>query len=150
MTIQETKPEAAVHITRTFEAPREKVFQAWTDPEALKQWWGPEGCSCLNTEMDLRVGGEYRHEMKNPGGDISAQYGTYREVHPPERLVFTAICSKAGEVMKDSVVTVEFHDRGGSTEVVVTHEGIKEVEGMGSEQMTMAWNSCLDKLAKVA
>ncbi len=146
MSIQQTTPKIAVNLKRTFPAPREKVFDAWTRPEALKKWWGPEGFSSQKTTVDLRVGGEYRHEMKGPDGEISYQFGTYLEIRRPEKLVFTFSCTKFTEAADGSVATVEFLDRGGSTEVVLSHEGINEVPGMGLEESTAAWTSSLDKL----
>lgn len=83
-------PRVRLEIRRTFEAPREKVFEAWTLPEALTQWWGPEGYATPSAEVDLRPGGRYRLGMKKlPDGEIFYLSGAYREVRAPEKLVYT-------------------------------------------------------------
>ncbi len=79
----------SLSITRTFAAPRERVFQAWTDPEELKKWWGPDGYTTPSAEVDLKVGGSYRFAMKPPGGEVFFLSGEYREVRAPEKLVYT-------------------------------------------------------------
>lgn len=82
--------ETTLHLTRTFAAPRAAVFRAWTDPERLKQWWGPPGYATPAVELDLRVGGRYRIGMRKlPDGDVFYLSGVYQEVRPPERLVYT-------------------------------------------------------------
>ncbi len=79
-----------LRITRRFAAPRDKVFQAWTDPEALKRWFAPsEDYSTPQAEVDLRAGGTYRIQMKAPDGAIYAVKGTYKDVQPTKRLVFS-------------------------------------------------------------
>ena len=140
------RPETTLHLTRTFPAPREKVFRAWTDPEELKKWWGPEGYETPTAEVDLRVGGAYRFGMqKSPDGDIFYLRGTYREVRPPERLVYTWRWEAEPE-LGETLVTVEFLARGGSTEVVLTHELFPSKEARDGH--SRGWNSSLDRLAK--
>ena len=95
-------------ITRTFAAPREKVFKAWTDPQELKKWWaaGP-GFTTPFAEVDLRVGGRYRLAMKPPDQDVVRVVGgVYREVRPPERLIYTWAWEGSGG--PETVVTVTF------------------------------------------
>ena len=137
--------EATLHLKRTFAATREKVFRAWTDPEALKRWWGPEGFSTPAAEIDLRVGGKYRIAMRSPHGDTYQLVGTYREVRPPEKLVYTWAWEAEPE-QGETLVTVEFLDRGDSTEVILTHElfpneKVRDEHGKG-------WTGSLDRLAK--
>lgn len=85
----EGRSETTLRLTRTLKAPREKVFWAWTTSEALKSWYGPEGWTTPSAEVDLRVGGGYRIVMKGPQAEEIILSGTYREVQPPERLVYT-------------------------------------------------------------
>lgn len=106
-----TKPgsETVLVLSRTFAAPRERVFRAWTDPAILKKWWaaGP-GFTPTVAEVDLRVGGRYRLGMRAP--DQGADYivaGTYREVQRPARLVYT--WAWEGTAGPETLVTVEFH-----------------------------------------
>ena len=116
-------------ITRTINAPRERVFAAWTDPEQLSQWWGVrEDYTTPFTEVDLRVGGSYRFGMQDPGQEHPYVVGgTYLEITPPEKLVFTWIWERmpgdiSDWVPPETLVTVEFIDRHGATEIVLTHE----------------------------
>jgi uncharacterized protein YndB with AHSA1/START domain len=126
-----------LQVRRTFEASREAVFRAWTDPELLRQWLtGPAGRS-PQAEVDLRVGGEFRITTTSRGGkliarllrDKTGQYvhliGRYLEITPPKRLVFTMGWEDFPTVHMDrdaSTVTVDFHEANGGTEVVLTHE----------------------------
>ncbi|MFQ5899553.1 MAG: SRPBCC domain-containing protein [Candidatus Methylomirabilia bacterium] len=139
-------PETTLHLKRTFAAPREKVFRAWTDPEGLKKWWGPVGYSTPTAEVDLRAGGKYRFGMKKlPDGDLFYLAGTYREVRPGKKLVYT--WSWEGEPdLGDTLVTVEFRDRGDSTEVILTHEFFPNEKVR--EDHVKGWSSSLDRLSK--
>ncbi len=76
-------------ISRTFHARRELVFQAWTDPRRLVQWWGPRGFTNPVCELDLRPGGALYIEMRAPDGSLHPAQGVFHEIAPPERLVFT-------------------------------------------------------------
>ena len=135
--------ETTLHLKRTLAASREKVFRAWTDPEALKRWWGPEGFSTPTVEIDLRVGGKYRIAMRSPHGDTYQLVGTYREVRPPEKLVYTWAWEAEPE-QGETLVTVEFLDRGDSTEVVLTHE-LFPSEKVRDEH-SKGWTGSLDRL----
>jgi uncharacterized protein YndB with AHSA1/START domain len=75
-------------ITRTFDAPRELVWQCFTEPERMKEWWGPKGSTIVASKMDLRVGGSYHGAMRDPQGNVMWAKFVYREVAEPERLVW--------------------------------------------------------------
>lgn len=151
MASRTSPPETTLHLRRTFPAPREKVFKAWTDPEELKKWWGPEGYATPSATVDLRVGGKYRlGMMKLPDGEIFYLSGVYREVRPPERLVYTwrwegNTCAEDG--VGETLVTVEFLDRGNATEVVLTHELFPTEKARNDHNR--GWNGCLDRLARL-
>ena len=81
--------DLVVEVVRTIEAPRAEVFRAWTDPDELRRWWGPGEFTCPDTQVDLRPGGSYRLVMQPTAGDPMVLTGTYREVEPPARLVYT-------------------------------------------------------------
>lgn len=146
MATPQTKPEVTLRIQRTYAAPREKVFQAWTDPEALKQWWGPEGYATPSAEIDLRPGGRYRLGMKKlPDGDVFFLSGIFQEVRPPEKLVYTWRWeNQAG--FPDTRVTVEFLERGGSTELLLVHELFKTEKDR--DEHNKGWSGCLDRLGR--
>ncbi|HET7874267.1 MAG TPA: SRPBCC domain-containing protein [Methylomirabilota bacterium] len=134
-----------LRLTRTLPAPRERVFRAWTDPEALTRWWGPHGFETPSAELDLRVGGRYRLAMRKlPDGEVFYLTGTYREVRPPERLVYTWQWEAEPE-LGNTLVTVEFREVAGGTEVTVTHE-LFPSEKVGDDH-NRGWSGCLDRLA---
>jgi len=139
--------ETTLNLRRIFKTRREKVFRAWTDPEELKKWWGPEGYATPSAEVDLRVGGKYRLGMRKlPNGEIFYLSGTYREVRPPERLVYTWRWEAEPEY-GETLVTVEFLQAGNSTEVVLTHEFFPTEKAR--DDHNRGWSSCLDRLAKL-
>jgi uncharacterized protein YndB with AHSA1/START domain len=103
-------------ITRVFDAPRELVFKAWTDPKHLAQWWGPKGFTNPVCEVDVRLGGAIRIHMCGPDGTIYPMSGVYQEVIEPERLVFTsAALDKEGHPLFEVLHTLTFAEHGGKT-----------------------------------
>ena len=115
-TTVERKSERELVVTRTFEGPARIVFEAWTKPELFRRWWAPKsmGMSLLSCEMDVRVGGKYRLEFEP---DAMAFFGTYLEVTPHSRLVWTN--EEGGE--GGPVTTVTFEEQAGKT-LLVMHE----------------------------
>ena len=87
-------------ITRVLDAPRERVWQAWTEKERLAQWWGPKGCVIRVVKFDLRLGGHFHYVMQFPGSEMWGRF-TFREISPPGRLVFVnSFSNEAGEVTR--------------------------------------------------
>ncbi len=106
--------------TRIFDAPREVVFQAWTEPERLKRWWGPKGFTNPVCEVDVRPGGAIRIHMRAPDGVVYPMTGVFREVVPPERLVFTSwALDPSGEPLFEVLNMVTFADEGGKTKLTL-------------------------------
>lgn len=134
-----------IKITRLIAAPREKVFKAWTDPVEIKRWWGPPGFTTPLAEVDLRVGGAYRIAMKPPDGDVIYVAGVYREVQPPSKLVFTWAWDEDGAPGHESLVTVFFIERGDATEVVFSHERLKDAESR--DRHAEGWEALFASLA---
>jgi uncharacterized protein YndB with AHSA1/START domain len=144
--------EATLEICRTFKALRAKVFAAWTEREKLVQWM----CRDVPThdpkylELDLRPGGRYAIEIKLPDGMVYLGRGVFREVKPPEKLVFTWAWKRAPEDKKqdpqtgDPLVTVEFIERGASTEMVFKHAKLSSRESYESHKK--GWEGCFEKL----
>ena len=119
-TTVERKSERELVVTRTFNAPARIVFEAWTNPELLKQWWAPKsfGVSFLSCEADVRTGGAYRFVFGHPSSEQPMEFfGRYVEVAPPSRLAWTN--EEGGE--GGAVSTVTFEERGGGT-LVVMHD----------------------------
>jgi uncharacterized protein YndB with AHSA1/START domain len=117
-TTVERKSERELVITRLFNAPARIVFEAWTNPELLKQWWAPKsmGMSLVTCDIDLRAGGSYRFEFGQGTAVSMAFFGKYLEVTPPSRLVWTNEESDGG-----SVTTLTFEEKAGKTQLVM-HE----------------------------
>jgi len=146
-------------ITRVFDAPRGKVWKAWTDPEELKKWWGPKNFTAPVSKIDLRVGGKYLSCMRAPDGKDYWSTGVYREIVPMERIVVTdSFADEKGNVVPAShygmtedfplelLVTVTFEQLGNKTKMVLRHEGIPE--GMMRELTETGWSESFDKLAE--
>ncbi|MDZ4286495.1 MAG: SRPBCC domain-containing protein [Prosthecobacter sp.] len=149
------KPDdATLILTRTLNAPQELAFEAWTSAEHLPQWMQPEpGMVVPFASMDVRVGGKFRIQMKNPGGEFFTAVGVFQEVKVPERLVYTWDWEKDGsgeefgEVEgKPSLVTVEFRKRGERTEMVFMHSRFATVESRDNH--ARGWGRIVDSLAR--
>jgi uncharacterized protein YndB with AHSA1/START domain len=132
----------SLQVRRLIRAPQQRVFDAWTKAEELKAWHAPGPLTVSFAEIDLRPGGRYRIHMLQPDGKEHRVSGVYREVTPPERVVYTWGWD-GDHVVKDSVVTVEFHARGDATEVVLTHAGIADEKERTSHES--GWTAILDK-----
>jgi uncharacterized protein YndB with AHSA1/START domain len=117
-----TPSDRQIGLTRLFDAPRRLVFEAMSQPEHIRRWWGnlAEGYSVPVCEVDLRVGGAWRFVNRTPKGEEAAFKGIYREIVPPDRLVFTEIFEKFPDT--ESIVTAVFTDEGGKTRLTVTAE----------------------------
>ena len=137
-----------LRLTRRFAAPRERVFNAWTTPEALKRWWCPPGWAPERIDVDLRTGGAYCLEMRQLDGDtvVSIQ-GRFLHVHRPERLVYTWQWRGAFEEMPETRVTVEFHSIDGGTEVVVVHQNFPDVRIW--QRHRSGWIAACDRMERL-
>ena len=113
-----TPSDRDIRMTRLFDAPRQLVFEAMTRPEHIRRWWGclGEGYSVPVCEVDLRVGGTWRFVNRHPQGEAGF-HGVYKEITPPERLVFTEIYDPFPDA--ESVVTSTFIDENGKTRLTV-------------------------------
>ena len=117
-----TPSDREIRITRMFGAPRTLLFEAFTNPRHVRRWWGAlgDGYSVPVCESDVRVGGKWRYVNQTPTGELAAFNGVYRDVTPPERLVFTEIFEPFPD--GESVVTVVFTEEGGNTLMTLTAE----------------------------
>ncbi|HEV3229498.1 MAG TPA: SRPBCC domain-containing protein [Solirubrobacteraceae bacterium] len=140
-----TQAAIGLRLERTFDAPRDEVFDAWTNPEVMRRWWAAgRDWSTPLAEVDLREGGRYRLSMHNPENDETHTVaGEYREVKRPAKLVYTWLWETDPEP-NESVVTVEFHDRGGATDVVLVHEGLASEQSREAHEH--GWVGVLENL----
>jgi uncharacterized protein YndB with AHSA1/START domain len=132
----------ALKLSRVIRAPREKVFAAWTEPEALKRWWGPGPVTCPEAHIDLREGGDYRLANLEVDGSIVWISGRFERIRAPEELVYTwSVSILPGE---PTLVRVMFLPHPEGTELVLTHErfALEAVQDMHLR----GWAGCIDKL----
>jgi uncharacterized protein YndB with AHSA1/START domain len=129
-------------VRRTIDASAEFLFDAWTQPEHLRAWWGPRPVRCVDAEVDLRVGGRYRIVNRMPDGSDLVIAGAFTQIERPHRLAYTW---SVGETASPELVTVRFDAQGaGRTEVIITHAQIATPKARDSH--AMGWEGCLDGL----
>lgn len=150
----------SISIERTFDASVERVWRAWSEPELIKQWWGPSGFSTPTVKMNFRVGGQYTFAMKSPEGFISYSSGTYEKITPLKKIVCSdyfsdefgkAISAKeagmtTGEWPNFMYITVELKNAPEGTRMTVTHEGIPKSEHIACID---GWSSSFDRLQRL-
>jgi len=146
-------------INRIFDAPRELVWKAWTEPGLFMRWWGPKDFTSPVAKIDLRVGGKYINCMRSPEGRDFWSTGVYREIVPFERIAYTdSFADEKGNVVPathygmtpdfplEMHVTVTFEEIAGKTKMILRHVGIPE--GEMRELTNQGWNQSFDKLAE--
>ena len=142
-----TGQNLSLEIKRVINAPRDRVYAAWTDPAQLKQWFGPENVRTRNLIADARVGGEFRWDLTNSGGEEMTMRGEFRELQPGKKIVFSWQWLDDEDWENHiSVVTVELSDRDGGTELRLIHEQLPNEQSRDGHNG--GWNSALDKLEK--
>jgi len=135
-----------LQLTRFFKAPRERIFAALTQSDTLVHWFGPRNCTCPSIALDLRIGGRYRVEMHGEdSGDVFVLTGEYREIAPPEKLVFTWIWAQGDMAGVETVVSVTLKPKPGGTELTLQHAGLPTPRAleMHSQGWVSTWD-CLD------
>ena len=140
-------------LTRLIDAPRDKVFKAWTNPELLKQWFAPLPWTTPSAQLDVRAGGANVITMRSPEGQDFPNAGVYLEVVENERLVFTDAYTKAWEPSQKPFMTVvlTFADEGGKTRYTarVLHWTVADREAHEKMGFHTGWGQCTDQLAKL-
>ncbi|MDX1993194.1 MAG: SRPBCC domain-containing protein [bacterium] len=145
-------------IERMFDAPPELVWKAWTEPEHIMRWWGPKDFTSPACTVDLRVGGKYLFCMESPEGQQFWSTGTYQEIVPQQRLVYTdSFSDREGNIVPatyygmsedfplQQLVTITFEAQGDRTKMTLTHRDFPV--GNDAEMAEQGWNESLDKLA---
>jgi len=133
---------ASIRVRRRIAAPAQALFDAWLDPESIAAWMRPFDTARTRAQADPVVGGSYRIDMHQPDGGVVEHVGKYVEIDRPHRLVFT--WSSPATQHKDSLVTIEFVESAGATEVSLTHEQLPEYM---AQAHVGGWTSALEKLA---
>lgn len=150
--------QKTVSIKRTFNIPLDSVWKAWTDPETFRKWWGPEGYTCPYCSIDFVVGGKYLASMQGEDGKEIWSTGMYKEIVPREKIVVTDSFSDskgnivpasdydmAGEWPSALIVTVEFAEVDGKTNMSLQQVGIPE---QAYEDCVKGWQSSFDKFER--
>jgi uncharacterized protein YndB with AHSA1/START domain len=138
--------ENSLQLRRTFAAPRERVFRAWTDAKEFALWFHPTTeHTTIVTQLDLKVGGKYSVEMHHKDGNVHRLSGSYQQIKPPEKLVFTWRWA-SDPFSQETLVSLEFRDLGNSTEVVLNHGHFPTAEQR--EKHNHGWMGCMDQLEK--
>ena len=149
-------------ISRVFDAPRDLVWQAFTDPERMKQWWGPKGVTVVHSKMDLRPGGSYHYAMRTPDGSVMWGKFIYREITPPSRIVFVnSFSDEAGGVTRhplapswplEMLSVFTFEEEGGKTRFTVKWSPLNATDeekatfAAGHGSMQQGWSGTLEQL----
>ena len=142
MAERETAAPPPLELRRTYAAPPERVFAAWTDPSRMSRWLKPAADASVEVEADVRVGGRYRLRIVMPDGREHVSYGEYQEVTPPQRLAFT--WSWEDGMASDTLVTVSLRPVDGGTELTLRHERLATEDLRKSH--AMGWGGCLELL----
>jgi uncharacterized protein YndB with AHSA1/START domain len=150
----DTPSDREIVITRVFNAPRELVFKAWTEPKHIAQWWGPKGFTTRVTELDLRPGGRARYVMIGPDGTEYPVKGVFREIVLPERIVTSDEFDEGFEKVvnadlpKGIITTAVFEDLNGKTKLTlrIMHESVEDRRKHEEMGVVAGWNSSFDCL----
>ncbi len=142
-----SKPQSpSLTLRRKLSAPAEKVFAAWTDPEKIIHWFGPAETAdgSVRADMDVRVGGRFRISFRDQDGEYHEVGGTYREVVPNERLVFSWAWHSTPE--RESLVTITLKPDGDATMLTLHHERFFDEKARDGHER--GWTGTLEKLAR--
>ena len=153
------KTENVLTITRIFDAPREHVWKAWTQPEQMMRWWGPKGFTAPVCKVELRLGGKYLCCMRSPEGKDYWSTGVYREIVPQERIICTdCIADEKGNVVPATYygmrpdfplelqITMTLEEYAGKTRMTLRHTGLPQ--GEMTDMCRQGWSESFDKLAE--
>lgn len=143
-----TQAVPAVVLRRVYKAPRERVFAAWTTPEIAAKFLSPDDIKTSVSEMNVRPGGAFSITMLLPDGERLVARGAYREVRDPERLSMTWTWQEDNPADEhETLLTLEFYDLNGETELILTHERLASVESRDRHED--GWTKIAEKLAEV-
>jgi uncharacterized protein YndB with AHSA1/START domain len=134
---------SALEMKRTLRAPVDRVFKAWTEPEQMTKWFGCAQTGSLKVEQDFRVGGEYRIELHIDDAKSVVMSGTFFEIDPNRKLVYSWNSTSTEYPAHDTIVRVDFIDQGETTELILNHS--KFNKPIAVEGHSMGWGASLDK-----
>lgn len=136
-----------LNMTRRFAAPRERVFAAWAERELVAQWFGPETVTCEVHRWDAKPGGAYSLTMHHADGDKTPLSGVFKEISPPERLVYTWTWGSGGMAGRETLLTLEFEAAGDETILHLSHSLLPDEEW--AKRHSMGWGGSFNSLDAV-
>jgi uncharacterized protein YndB with AHSA1/START domain len=142
-----------VVITRTFDAPRALVWQAWTDPKHVMRWWGPAGFNNERCESDLRVGGRFQLRMRAPDGNVYPCVGTFSEIVEQERIVYEGEAAEGhpcgAGIPPRATVTVSFAEQNGKTKLTLhtRFASAERKQAAADARFVISWEEAMGRLA---
>jgi uncharacterized protein YndB with AHSA1/START domain len=136
--------DAVLEITRLFDAPPTRVFNAWLNREEWQAWIGPEGMDCEVPVLEPHVGGRYRITMRLSDGRMIPVAGVFKVIDAPRKLVFT--WGWEGDPSRESLITISLQERGEQTELILRQEGLGSASNR--DDHGKGWNGALNKLAR--
>jgi uncharacterized protein YndB with AHSA1/START domain len=136
--------DTVLQITRIFDAPPARVFEAWLTREEWQAWIGPEGVNCEVTVFEPRIGGRYRVMMRMSDGRVIPVAGVFKTIEAPRSFTFT--WGWEGDDERQSLITITLNDLGGKTELTLRQEGLGTVENRDAHGT--GWHSALNKLVR--
>lgn len=146
--MESTTSAPALIVRRSYNASPQRVYEAWSDPKKLGQWFGPSGINRCEVDFDFTVGGAMRIEMFNDAGNSFVHEGSFLEIIEGEKIRYTSVShchgAKADGSPCETVVTVEFVEQDGGTELILTHEGLPDEASREGHQI--GWDGSLDGL----
>ena len=148
MAISEVRAGVSLRHERTYQAPPDRVFDAWVRPDALAQWFAPSAeYAAVVTALEAHAGGRYRIEMRHQGGNVHVVAGVYRELIPPTRIVMTWAW-EGQEALGHTLVTVQLTPLGSGTRLVLLHEQFPSDAARAEHEK--GWIGCLERLGPAA
>lgn len=140
--MQQNLLETSLELVKTINAPLADVYAAWTDPVRMQHWMGPGEDSCKAVDIDLRIGGRYRIQMVSKDCEHPTAIGTYREIVPQRKLVFT--WTWEGSDMPETLITLTFEPEGEATKLTLLHENFPDRPT--TDKHHEGWTGCLANL----
>ena len=134
-------------LRRVLKAPRERIFSALTEPAELAKWWGPDGFTTPEIDLDLRVGGRYRFAMQPPDGDPFYLAGEFLEIDSPRRLAYTFYWEEPDPDDRETVVNLSLHDRRDATELLLSQGEFATDARLALHRA--GWMDSLDSMAEL-
>jgi uncharacterized protein YndB with AHSA1/START domain len=143
----DTRVSYAIPIVRVFDAPRDQVFRHWVEAEEVSTWFAPEGFTITTCQVDARPGGRWRVTFRSAAGEVHHEYGEFREVVAPEKLVFTLTQEDgSGHAGPETLVTVVLVEKGAQTEMIFNQTGL--VSAAIRDGNAEGWQECFNKLVR--